>query len=42
MLAIDATLLIHLVGFMTGMVLYAMLGVTTVHATSMRETWLLA
>ena len=37
MLATDATLLIHLVGFMTGIVLYAMLGVMTLRASG--EAW---
>lgn len=42
MLANDATLLIHLVGFMTGIVLYAMLGVMTLRAGPSREAWSLA
>jgi two-component system LytT family sensor kinase len=39
MIPTDATLLIHLVGFMTGIVLYAMLGLMTLRAERSRDGW---
>lgn len=39
MIPTDATLLIHLVGFMTGIVLYAMLGLMTLRAERSRDAW---